>query len=88
MNGYATATVDFSTWRAAPYLHMDCLFVRAEYRGRGMGALLLHAVLDHARAHRLGEVQWQTPSWNVDAQRFYGRHRAGSSSKTRYTLTL
>ena len=26
--GYLTATRDFSTWRCAPFLHMDCLFVR------------------------------------------------------------
>ena len=53
--GYAAVTEDFSTWRAQPYLHLDCLFVRAGYRGRGIGADLFrqHDVTPRSMASRL-----------------------------------
>ncbi len=86
--GYATATVDFSTWSAMRYLHMDCLYVRADARGRGLGQLLLGAVRDAAAVRGIREVQWQTPQWNTDAQRFYQRFGAGALPKQRYTLLV
>src|SRR5258707_13725015 len=30
--GYATCTKDYSTWRAADYLHVDCLNINTAYR--------------------------------------------------------
>jgi GNAT superfamily N-acetyltransferase len=86
--GFATATEDFSTWAAAPFLHMDCLFVTQRHRGGGLGAALLHAVARDARDRGLGEVQWQTPAWNADACRFYQRHGAIAVPKFRFCLTL
>src|SRR5882757_10376413 len=72
--GYATASPEYSTWSACEYLHMDCLFVRPEGRGASVGAALLDSVVQLARLRGYGEVQWQTPHWNVDASRFYRRH--------------
>ena len=34
--GYATATVDVSTWAGRPFLHLDCLFVQDGCRGSGI----------------------------------------------------
>jgi GNAT superfamily N-acetyltransferase len=86
--GFATATEDFSTWAAAPFLHMDCLFVREAHRGGGLGAALLHAVAGYARDRGLGELQWQTPAWNLDAGRFYQRHGAIAAPKLRFRLPI
>jgi GNAT superfamily N-acetyltransferase len=47
--GYATATLEFSTWQGGAFVHMDCLFVREGWRGHGIGAALLQAVGDFAR---------------------------------------
>ena len=85
--GYATATVEFSTWQAGEFLHMDCLFVRAGRRGGGTGAALLQAVGDFARHTGCLEIQWQTPAWNVDAARFYGRFGAVEKAKRRFFLS-
>lgn len=84
--GYATATVDFSTWSAREFMHLDCLYVREDKRGHGLGRLLLDAVIAHADARNIAEVQWQTPDWNVDAQRFYARLGASTANKMRFTL--
>lgn len=86
--GYATATIDFSTWRAREFLHMDCLYVRAAQRGAGIGARLLAALRDEARARGIDEMQWQTPDWNAGAARFYRRLGASESTRLRYRLHL
>ena len=86
--GYATATEEFSTWDAAPFLSMDCLFVRPPHRGGGIGAALLGAVIAAAREGCLAEVRWQTPAWNTDASRFYRRHDAVARDKTSFSLAL
>lgn len=84
--GYATATQKFSTWDAALFLHMDCLYLREEVRSGGLGRLL---ILEIARlAHKLGcvSVQWQTPAGNERAISFYQRLGAKGKQKVRFFL--
>jgi GNAT superfamily N-acetyltransferase len=82
--GYATYALEFSTWRAAEYVHMDCLFVREGFRDAGLGGLLLRNVAEGAAVLGCDIVEWQTPSWNRDAIRFYDRAGAVKSEKMRY----
>ena len=84
--GYATAAPEYSTWSAREYLHMDCLFVRSARRRAGVGASLLDSVIRLARELGHHEVQWQTPTWNVDASRFYRRHGGVGQRKLRFVL--
>ena len=86
--GYATASIDFSTWRAREFMHMDCLYVRQAYRGRGIGVRLLVALRDAAVARGIDEMQWQTPDWNHDAARFYRRLGASEAGRLRYRLRI
>jgi GNAT superfamily N-acetyltransferase len=86
--GYATAAAEFSTWGGCEYLHLDCLFVRAEARGHGIGAALLDAVREHARRSGHPRIEWQTPEWNRDAIRFYRREGAIGDRKERFRLDL
>ena len=86
--GYATASLDFSTLAAARYLHMDCLFVRENWRNRAIGRQLWQALHDFARASGCRQMQWQTPEWNTAAARFYRRLGACELRKRRYVLPL
>ena len=86
--GYASATLDFSTLDCSIYLHMDCLFVRADWRGDGIGHALWRRLRDFAYAQGCLGMQWQTPDWNEDAARFYRRLGAKELAKRRYTLRL
>lgn len=86
--GYASATVDFSTWSAGDFLHLDCLFVRSDHRNQKIGEALLLAVREYARSCGIQELQWQTPDWNTAAQRFYERMHAQPHRKVRYVLRL
>lgn len=83
--GYASATVDFATLTARPFVHLDCLYLREAARNRGVGAALLAAVRRFAAARSIDEMQWQTPAWNVGAVRFYSREGAAALDKKRFT---
>ncbi|MFC5524150.1 GNAT family N-acetyltransferase [Rhodanobacter ginsengisoli] len=86
--GYMTATREFSTWRAAAFMHMDCLYVRADYRGMGIGVRLIAALRDFCAGEGIDQVQWQTPGWNRDAARFYRRLGAKQCTKRRFTWQI
>ena len=86
--GYTTYTLDFSTWRGAAYMFLDCLFVAEEHRGGGRGRRLLDAVIAAAVHAGATAVQWQTPDWNSDAIRFYDRTGAQRQLKARYLVPL
>ncbi len=84
--GYASASLEVSTWRGAQFVHMDCLYVQAQWRGSGIGVQLIEAVKQLARTRGLNEIQWQTPIWNERAARFYLRLGAVEKLKRRFTL--
>ncbi|GAB2630891.1 GNAT family N-acetyltransferase [Streptomyces capparidis] len=86
--GYATCAPEFATWQGHQYLHLDCLYLRPEHRGHGVGARLFEAVVAEARALGLDEVQWNTPPWNEGAIRFYDRLGATRREKVRFTLRV
>lgn len=84
--GYAAVSRELSTWAAADYLHLDCLFVSSTHRGQGWGALLLTRAREHARSLGLTKLQWQTPPWNEGALGFYRREGATTRDKVRCYL--
>ncbi|HEV2676406.1 MAG TPA: GNAT family N-acetyltransferase [Aliidongia sp.] len=86
--GFAAGAVEFSTWSARQFLHLDCLYIEDSHRGAGIGAALLDAVCGEARARQLETVQWWTPAWNEQAIAFYRRHGARASERTRFELAL
>jgi GNAT superfamily N-acetyltransferase len=86
--GYATASVEVSTWAAERFMHLDCLFVREGHRGSGIGARLMDAIVQEAARLQINQVQWQTPKWNIPADRFYRRLGALACEKFRYTLAV
>jgi GNAT superfamily N-acetyltransferase len=84
--GYTTATLEFSTWDACEYLHMDCLYLKEEVRGQGLGERLVRKVAKLAKEKNCINVQWQTPDWNTKAMSFYERLGATSKNKVRFFL--
>jgi GNAT superfamily N-acetyltransferase len=86
--GYSTASLEMSTWRGNEFLHMDCLYLREDARGSGVGGMLLDAVRRLAIDLGVAEVKWQTPQWNEAAIRFYDRTGAVTQAKQRFTLTV
>jgi len=84
--GFASWSLECSTWRAAEYAHLDCLFVEDGFRGRGVGRALLERVASHAAELGATRLEWQTPAWNASAIRFYERLGATGAEKRRFHL--
>ncbi len=86
--GYTTWSREFSTWEACEYLHMDCLYLRPAWRGRGIGARMLQRLVADCAAAGLAHLEWQSPLWNQQALRFYQRQGATLTEKARLRLSL
>ena len=55
-------------------LHLNSLFVEAEYQGRGVGSCLLEAVEDFARAQGFAAVSLMVFEGNAEARKLYERN--------------
>jgi GNAT superfamily N-acetyltransferase len=86
--GYATYTFDCSTWDAAPFLYMDCLYLEPECRGFNIGEVIIKQLLNIAKKHNCVNVQWQTPNFNDRAIKFYKRVGASDKEKVRFFMTV
>lgn len=84
--GYAALTFDYALWRGKTFGHLDCLFVCADARGGGVGKQLFGHVARYAQSRGADRLEWQTPSWNHDAARFYEREGAVATSKLRFHI--
>lgn len=82
--GYASYTIDYSTWDACLFTYMDCLYLRPDYRGFGIGEALIHEIEKHSREKGISLIQWHTPDFNTRAIKFYHRIGATSKEKTRF----
>lgn len=88
LQGYASYTFDYSTWEAADFLYMDCLFLRPACRGLGIGSEILSRLKSIARIQNCVCIQWQTPSFNTSAIDFYHKNKAISTEKVRFRLSV
>ena len=69
--GFALWFRSYSTFLARPGIYLEDLFVYPEWRGRGLGRLLLRHLAGIALARGYGRLEWAVLDWNVDAIRFY-----------------
>jgi GNAT superfamily N-acetyltransferase len=69
--GFALYFSTFSTFRGQPGIYLEDVFVRPEYRGRGIGRALLSSVARVAVDRRCGRLEWSVLDWNAPAIGFY-----------------
>ncbi|MCF6280472.1 MAG: GNAT family N-acetyltransferase [Flavobacteriaceae bacterium] len=86
--GYATYMKQYSTWDANKYIYMDCLYIKDDARGFGLGEKLVRRIQEEGRKLGCNLVQWQTPNFNVRAIKFYKRIGATSKEKERFFLEI
>lgn len=84
--GFVSYTFDYSTWDAADFMYMDCLFLREQARGQGIGTDIIQRLVTVAIEHQCINIQWQTPMFNQPAIDFYHKNKASSNPKVRFTL--
>ena len=86
--GYVSFTFDYSTWEAAKFLYMYCLFIRLECRSIGIGGEIMTRLNKLAKKMKCANAQWQTPQFNTRAIKFYNRIGAVGKKKVRFTFPL
>lgn len=69
--GFALFFHNFSTFRGAPGLYLEDLFVEPEYRGRGIGRTLLAHLAQLALERGCERLEWAVLDWNRPAWTFY-----------------
>ena len=82
--GFVLFFHNFSTFLMKPGIHLEDLFVLPEYRGQGIGKLLLQAVGKISVERGCGRLEWMVLDWNQPAIAFY--ERMGAKRKIEWQL--
>jgi len=69
--GFALFFHNFSTWLGRRGLYLEDLFVRPEFRGRGVGQVLMAYLAKLALERGCGRFEWSVLDWNTPAIDFY-----------------
>jgi GNAT superfamily N-acetyltransferase len=86
--GFALFFGSFSTFLGRPGIYLEDLFVRPQFRGRGLGRRLLVDLARLARERGCGRLEWSVLNWNEPAIRFYRTLGAAPLEEwTTYRLT-
>ena len=86
--GYATFFKQFSTWQTAFYIYLDCLYLKKDFRGQGLGHQTMLHIKKYAIEQHCFHIQWQTPKANKNAIKFYHSLGAISKKKERFFWDL
>ncbi len=69
--GFALWFYNFSTFRGRHGIYLEDLFVRPEFRSKGIGKALLSHLARRCVAEGLPRLEWWVLDWNEPALRFY-----------------
>ena len=81
--GFALFFYNYSTWRGHAGVYLEDLFVRPDFRGRGIGKALLQRVAARAVEQGCPRLEWSVLDWNMPAVEFYDR--MGAVGMTEWT---
>ncbi|HEV2494623.1 MAG TPA: GNAT family N-acetyltransferase [Terriglobia bacterium] len=69
--GFAFFFYSYSTWEGHPSLFLEDLFVRPEFRGKGIGKKLMVYLAELALQENCRRFVWQVLDWNTPSIQFY-----------------
>jgi GNAT superfamily N-acetyltransferase len=69
--GFALFSHNFSTFLGKPGIYIEDLFVKPEYRGKGLGKTLLRYMAHLAAEQDCGRLEWACLNWNEPSIAFY-----------------
>lgn len=65
----------FSTWKGRS-IYLEDLIVAKNHRRKGIGQLLIDALIAEAKESQAKKIRWQVLDWNTPAIKFYQRINA------------
>ncbi|HEY0147322.1 MAG TPA: GNAT family N-acetyltransferase [Methylovirgula sp.] len=74
----------FSSFAGRHGIWIEDLYVRETFRGKGLGAAMLHAIARRCVEEKLARLEWSVLDWNENAIRFY--RGAGAQLKSEWTI--
>ena len=77
--GMALFFHNYSTWRAAPGIFLEDLFVRPAYRKRGYGKALIQALARECVRLNCKRLEWNVLKWNTPSIDFYQSEVIGAT---------
>jgi GNAT superfamily N-acetyltransferase len=86
--GFALFFPNYSTFLAKPGVFLEDLYVKPEWRGKGVGKALLLRVAAIARERGCGRFEWEVLDWNEPSIGFYKSLGAVAMDEwTKYRVT-
>ena len=81
--GFAVFFTYYSTFFAKPGIYLEDLFVKPQWRGKGIGFALLARLARIAIERKCSRMQWAVLDWNEPAIEFY--KKLGAEAKDEWT---
>lgn len=69
--GYVVYFYNFSTFTGTSGLYLEDVFIRAEYRGMGLGKEIFKLLGKIAREEGCKRMEWVCLNWNEPSKKFY-----------------
>lgn len=75
IEGIALVYPRYSTWKGE-VLHLEDLIINEKFRGKGLGTILLDAVVKYGKEKGVKRICWEVLDWNESAIEFYQKKGA------------
>jgi len=73
IKGFALYYIRYSTWKGQK-MYLEDIIVTEESRGKGLGKLLMDALIAEAKEKNFQGMTWQVLNWNEPALNFYRKY--------------
>lgn len=70
---FALYYIRYSTWKGQR-MYLEDIIVTEEWRGKGIGTLLMDALIEEGKAKGFSGMLWQVLDWNEPAINFYKKY--------------
>jgi len=86
--GFALFFYNFSTFVGRPGIFIEDIFVKPEFRGRGLGKIFFSFIAKIAVERNCGRLEWSCLDWNKPSIEFYRKQGARPLDEwTTYRIT-